>query len=103
MRWPSILLIGGLNLGIWALVLKVVHLRRPRGAADPAPGAMLGYRAYTAAAIAATVGFTLFSVWLITDAIGPHWLHSLSLLAALVFITIGAVVAGYAGWVGGPD
>lgn len=103
MRWPSLLLTGGLNLAIWTLVLRVVHLRRPSGAADPAPGAMRGYRAYTAAAIAATTGITWFSVWLITDAIGPHWVHSLSLLAALLFIAIGAVVAGYAGWVAGPD
>jgi hypothetical protein len=101
MRWPSILLTSALMVAIWTLVLRVVHLRRAR-VADPSPGAMRSYRAYAAAAIAATVGVTWFSVWLITDAIGPHWLHSLSLLAALLFIAIGAIVAGYAGWVGGP-
>ena len=103
MRWPSVLLTGGLNLAIWTLVLRVVYLRRPSGAADPASGAMRGHRAHTAAAIAATVGITWLSLWLITDAIGPRWLHRLSLLAALPCIAIGAVVAAYAGWVEGPD
>jgi hypothetical protein len=102
MRWPPILLTGGLTIAIWTLVLRVVYLQRARRAADPPPGARRSDRAYTVAAIAATVGVTWFSVWLITDTIGPHWLHSLSLLAALFSIAIGAVLAGYAGWVGGP-
>jgi len=48
------------------------------------------------------VGVTWFSVWLITDPTGPDWLHSLALPAAVLFIAVGAIVAGYAGWVGGP-
>src|SRR6266851_2570411 len=48
------------------------------------------------------VGVTWFSAWLISDATGPHWLHSLSLPATVVFLAAGAILAGYAGWVGGP-
>jgi ABC-type uncharacterized transport system substrate-binding protein len=51
--------------------------------------------------ISVTVGITWFIAWLVSDAIGPQWLHSLSLLAALLFIVIGAGLSGYAGWVGG--
>ena len=102
MRWRSIILDLALMVAVWMIVLRLVHQRRARMAADASPHAVLGYRVHTAAAIAAMVGVTWFSVWLITDTIGPHWLHSLSLLAALLFITIGGVLAGYAGWVGGP-
>ena len=38
----------------------------------------------------------------ISDTIGPHWLHTLSLPAAVIFIAVASLVAGYAGWVGGP-
>jgi len=41
-----------------------------------------------------------FMAWFVSDAIGPQWLHSLSLPAALLFIAIGAGLSGYAGWVG---
>ncbi len=102
MRWRSVILDVALMVAVWTIVLRLVHHRRARMAADASPHAVLGYRVHTAAAIAAMVGVTWFSVWLITDTIGPHWLHSLSLLAALLFITIGGVLAGYAGWVGGP-
>jgi hypothetical protein len=102
MRWRSIILDLALMVAVWTIVLRLLHQRRARMAVDASPHAVLGYRVHTAAAIAAMVGVTWFSVWLITDTIGPHWLHSLSLLAALLFITIGGVLAGYAGWVGGP-
>jgi len=76
--------------------------RRLRVAADPSPRRVRGYRLHTAASISGTVGATWFIAWLVSDAIGPQWLHSLSLPAALLFIVIGAGLAGYAGWVGGP-
>ena len=59
-------------------------------------------RLHEAAAIAATIGVTCFFAWFITGATGPRWLHTLSVPAALAFIAAGAVVAGYAGWIGGP-
>ena len=46
-------------------------------------------------------GVTWFVAWLVSDVVAPHWLHTLSLPAALIFIAVGAVLAGYAGWVGG--
>jgi len=59
-------------------------------------------RLHTAASISVAVGVTWFIAWFVSDAIGPQWLHSLSLPTALVFIAAGAVLAGYAGWIGGP-
>ena len=102
MRWRSIVLDLALMLAVWVVVLRLLHRRRARMAADASRRALLGYRVHTAAAISAMAGVTWFSAWLITDTIGPHWLHSLSLLAALLFIAIGGVLAGYAGWIGGP-
>lgn len=102
MRWRSIILDLALMVAGWTVVLRLVHRRRARMVADASPRAVLGYRMHTAAAISAMMGVTWFSAWLISDATGPHWLHSLSLLAALLFIAIGGVLAGYAGWVGGP-
>ncbi len=74
----------------------VAHGRRALTSGDT------GYRVHTSAAIAAGVGFTWFAAWLITDATGPHRLDSLSLLATAVFLATGAILAGYAGWIGGP-
>ena len=48
------------------------------------------------------IGVTWFFAWLISDTIGPHWLHTLSLPAAVIFIAVASLVAGYAGWVRGP-
>jgi hypothetical protein len=62
---------------------------------------MRSYRLYARAAICTTVGVTWFVAWLASDVIGPNWLHALSLPAALIFIVVGAVLSGYAGWVGG--
>lgn len=102
MRWPPIIVTVAITIAVWAAVLRLAHLRRARVAADTSPRAVLAYRVHTAAMISVTVGFTWFSAWLISDAIGPHWLHSLSLSAAAIFIAVGAVLSGYAGWVGGP-
>ncbi len=102
MRWPSIILTVALAIAIWTAVLRLVRQRRARVAANPSPREMRSYRLHTVALISATVGVTWFFAWLITDATGPHWLHTLSLPAALIFIAAGAVLSGYAGWVGGP-
>ena len=53
------------------------------------------------AAISATAGVTWFVAWFISDVLGPRWLHTLSLPAALLFSAAGAVLSGYAGWVSG--
>jgi hypothetical protein len=84
------------------LVLWLARAQRARMGGAPSSRAMRGYRVHTGAAIVATVGFTWFAAWLITDATGPHWLHSLSLPATAVFLASGVILAGYAGWTGGP-
>jgi hypothetical protein len=89
------------TVAAWTFVLRLLRDRRARlGTAAPAH-AMRSYRLHTSAAICATVGVTWFTAWLVTDAIGPHWLHTLSLPASLICLGAGAVVAGYAGWIGG--
>ncbi len=102
MRWRPIVLDLVLVVVVWALILWLLRVQRARMGRAPALRAMRAYRVYTSAAIAAAVGFTWFAAWLITDATGPHWLHSLSLPATAVFLAGGAILAGYAGWVGGP-
>jgi uncharacterized membrane protein len=102
MRWPPIILYLALAIAVWTAVLRTVHRRRARVASDPSPRAVRSYRLHYVALISVTVGVTWFFAWLITDAIGPDWLHTLSAPAALIFIAVGAVLSGYAGWVGGP-
>ena len=101
MRWP---LIGDLVvvIALWTAVLWTVRQRRARVAAAPSPRAVRSYRLHTVAVLCVAVGVTWFIAWLISDTIGPHWLHALSLPAALIFIAGGSVLSGYAGWVGGP-
>jgi len=102
MRWRPIIPDVALTIVVWTLLLWLLRTQRARMGDAPSPRAMRGYRVRTAATIAAAVGFTWFAAWLITDATGPHWLHSLSLLATAVFLATGAILAGYAGWIGGP-
>ena len=103
MRWRPVILDLALVVAVWTVVLWLVRIRRKRMGDMPSPRALRGYRVQTVAAISATVGATWFVVWLVSDTIGPHWLHALSLPAAAIFIAVGAVLSGYAGWVGGPD
>jgi len=70
--------------------------------ANPSPEEVRSRRLHEAAALAAMIGVTCFIAWFITDDTGPYWLHTLSVPAALAFIAVGAVVAGYAAWIGGP-
>jgi hypothetical protein len=102
MRWPPVLFDLAVAIAMWTVVLRLIRQRRMRIAADPSPRRVRGYRLHAAASISATVGITWFIAWLVSDAIGPQWLHSLSLPVALLFIVIGAGLSGYAGWVGGP-
>ena len=102
MRWRPILFDLAVVIVMWTIVLVFTRQRRLRVAADPSPRRMRGHRLHTAALISVAVGFTWFIAWFVSDAIGPQWLHSLSLPTALVFIAAGAVLAGYAGWIGGP-
>jgi len=102
MRWRPIIPDAALTFVVWTLLLWLLRTQRARMGDAPSPRAMRGYRMRTASTIAAAVGFTWFAAWLITDATGPHWLHSLSLPATAVFLATGAILAGYAGWIGGP-
>jgi hypothetical protein len=102
MRWPPVLFDLAVAIVMWTVVLRLMRQPRLRVAADPSPRRVQGYRLHTAASISVTLGFTWFIAWLVSDAIRPQWLHHMSLPAALLFIAVGAVLAGYAGWVGGP-
>src|SRR5690242_3890070 len=86
---------------VWTAVMWMVRLRRARLAANSSPRVMRTHRLHTAAMLCVAVGVTSFVAWLMSDTTGPHWLHTLSLPTALVFIGGGAVLSGYAGWVGG--
>ena len=101
MRWPPIVFDVAVVVVIWAVVLSAIRRRRAQMTASSSQ-AQRGRRLHELAAIAATIGVTWFVAWLVTDATGPHWLHVLSVPAALAFVGAGAVVAGYAGWRGGP-
>lgn len=87
---------------LWVAVLTVLRQRRARMPADPSPAVVRSGRLHEVAALCATIGVTWFFGWFVTDTTGPPWLHVLSVRAALTFIAVGAVVAAYAGWVGGP-
>ena len=102
MRLTPAILIFALMAVMWATILWGVRQHRTRMAADPSSREMRSYWLLSVGVISATVGVTWFCVWLITDAGGPGWLHALSAPAALVFIAIGAAIAGYAAWLGGP-
>jgi hypothetical protein len=102
MRWPPIIFDVALTVLVWAAVLMALRQRRARMAVLSSPDAVRSRHLHEAAAIAATIGVTCFFAWFITGSAGPRWVHTLSVPAALAFIAAGAVVAGYAGWVGGP-
>jgi len=101
MRSVAIFMEVAVAVALWTFVVWLLRQRRAGLAAGGAQS-LRGYRLHATAAVWVTVGVTCLDAWLITDATGPHWLHSVSLPATLVCIAVGAVVAGYAGWVGGP-
>ena len=102
MRSTPLILSFALMVVVWTTVLWVMRQRRKRMAADPSSRAVRSYWLHNVGVISATVGVTWFSVWLITDTGGPEWLHALSAPASLIFIAVGAGIAGYAAWLGGP-
>jgi len=87
---------------VWVIVLRMLRRRRFRSGADVSARMLRSDRLHNAGVICAAVGFTWFSVWLITDSGSATWLHAVSAPAALIFIALGGVAAGYAGWLGGP-
>ena len=91
-----------LAVGMWTAVLWTMRQRRARLAADPSPQELRSHRLHNAAGVAAAVGVTWFFAWFMTDAQGPHWLHAVSVPAALICIAVAAGLAGYAAWLGGP-
>lgn len=99
MRWT--ILDIAVTVVVWGAVLATMRKRRARMAANPSPEELRSRRLHEVAAMAAMIGVTWFVAWFITDATGPQWLHTLSVPAALAFIVVGAVVAGYAAWIGG--
>jgi hypothetical protein len=102
MRSTPTILTFALMAVMWTTVLWAMRQRRTRMAADPSARKVRSYRLHNVGVICATLGVTWFCVWLITDAGGPHWLHALSVPAALVFIAVAAAITGYAAWLGGP-
>ena len=99
MRWTPILFDVAIVIAVWAAVFKLQRQLSARVAANPLPRAVRGCHLDRAALICATTGFTFFIVWLITDAVGPHWLHALSRPAAVILIAIGAALSGCAAWI----
>lgn len=83
---------------MWSGILLFIRRRRAQMPNDPSPREVRGYRLHNTGVIFAAVGVTFFVAWLITDAAGPGWLHVVSAPAALLFIAVGAALAGYAGW-----
>jgi len=102
MRLPPPIPIFALAVVMWTTVLWTMRQRRARLAAYPSPQLLRSHRLHTVAAVSTAVGVTWFFAWLLTDARGPHWLHALSLPAIVISIAVGAALAGYAGWLGGP-
>jgi hypothetical protein len=102
MRSSPTIPIFALAVLLWVAVLNVLRQRRARMAADPSPAQARSGRLHEVAALCATIGVTWFFAWFITDAARPAWLHVLAVRAAMAFIAVGAGVAAYAGWVGGP-
>lgn len=102
MRSAPTILTFVLTAAMWMVVPWAMRQRRARMAAVPSPREMRSYHLHNAAVISTTVGITGLSAWLMTDGAGPQWLHALSAPAALIFIAVGAALAGYASWLGGP-
>ena len=87
---------------MWTSVVWAIRQRRTRLTAAASPRKVRGYRLHNLGAISAALGATCFFVWVMTDAGGPGWLHASAATAALIFIAVGAALAGYASWLAGP-
>jgi hypothetical protein len=102
MRWRPIVVDVILMVVVWTAVLGMLRQWRARVDAGRSGPGRRSYRLQIVASITATVGITWLLVWFITDTVRPHWLHTLSAGAALIFVAVAAFVFGYAGWVGNP-
>ena len=99
MRWTPILAESAAAIAVWTAVLALARQLRARTTADPSPRNVQSYHLERAALICATTGFTFFIAWLITDAVGPHWLQILARPAAAILIAVAAGLSGWAAWV----
>jgi hypothetical protein len=99
MRWTPILVDVAIAIVVWTAVLGLERRLRARMTADPSPRSVQSYHLDRTGLICAAAGFTFFIAWLITDAVGPHWLHALARPAAGVLIAVAAALSGWAGWV----
>jgi len=97
MRWT--LLDFAIVIAMWTAVLLVERRWRARVVADASPREARSYDLQRAGVICAALGVTFFVAWLISDSLGPHWLHTLSQPAALILIAVGGILSGYAAWV----
>jgi hypothetical protein len=51
---------------------------RAQRTADSSPGSMWSHQLDRLALFCAATGFTFFLAWLVTDTLGPGWLHTLA-------------------------
>ena len=102
MRWTPILVDIAVAIVVWTAVLALERQLRARMTADPSPRNVRSYRLDRAGLICAAAGFTFFIVWLMTDAVGPHWLQTLARPAAAILIAVAAGFSGWAAWVRAP-
>ena len=99
MRWTPILLDVALVIAVWTAVFWQRRHLRARVVADHSPRKVRSYHLDSAALLCVAVGFTSFIAWLITDAVGPHWLHTLLEPAVVILIAMGAALSGCAAWI----
>jgi hypothetical protein len=99
MRWMPIVGDVALTVAMWTAVLTIERRWRTKATAGASARDVRSYNLQRAATICVMVGVTCFIAWLVTDSVGPRWLHSILPAAALILIAVGAVWSGYAAWV----
>jgi len=99
MRWTPILFDVAAAIGVWTTSFRLERHLRAQMTADPSPRSVRSHQLDRVALFCATTGFTFFLAWLITDAVGPGWLHMLARPATGVLIAIAAALSGWAAWV----
>jgi len=99
MRWTPILFDVAVASGVWTASLRLERHWRAQVTADPSPGNTRSYHLDRAALFCATTGFTFFLTWLITDTVGPGWLHVLARPATGVLLAVAAALSGWAAWI----
>ena len=102
MRTTPIILTLIIMAAMWTSVVWVIRQRRARMGATASSREVRSCWLHNLSGISAALGATCFFVWVMTDAGGPNWLHASAAPAALIFIAVGAALAGYASWLAGP-